>query len=102
LGPEFLTKIKNNMDYIKFKDTVVEEYSKGRIAYLDSEGLKSAPLDAFIEQDTEGILYDLNRSEVVALTYIEDPKWVNDYAVAKVISALKNKIAELESKLSNS
>lgn len=43
------------------------------------------------------MLYDLNRSEAVALTFLDtDPKWINDYAVAKVIRALKNKIDKLE------
>lgn len=43
----------------------------------------------FIKQPIEGMLYDLNRNEVTVLTLIEDPKWVNDYAVSKVIQELK-------------
>jgi hypothetical protein len=38
----------------------------------------------------------LNRNEVVVLTFLPDPKWINDYAVAQVIRALKNRIDELE------
>lgn len=41
-------------------------------------------------------MYDLNRSEEVVLTFLPDPKWINDFAVAKVIAALKNRITELE------
>ena len=36
----------------------------------------------------------------VVLTFIDDPKWVNDYAVCQVIRALKSKIDELERVLS--
>lgn len=54
------------------------------------------PIKEFIKQPTEGMLYDLNRSETVVLTFLPDPRWVNDYAVAKVIAELKNRIKELE------
>ena len=61
--------------------------------------METAKLSEFIEQPVEGILYDLNRGEEVTLTIInDDPKWVNDYAVAKVIRALKDRINELENK----
>ena len=53
----------------------------------------------FIKQPADGILYDLNRDEATILTFIEDPKWVNDYAVCKVIRALKNRIKELEKQI---
>jgi len=45
------------------------------------------------------MLYDLNRNEAVVLTFLDDPKWVNDYAVCKVIRAMKNRIDELENQL---
>jgi hypothetical protein len=48
-----------------------------------------ADLDEFIKQPADGILYDLNRLEETALTFIDDPKWVNDFAVALVIRKLK-------------
>jgi hypothetical protein len=78
------------------KNKILEEYKKGNIVISTIEGLQRIPLYEFIEQDVEGMLYDLNRSESVVLTFMPDPKWVNDYAVAKVIRALKNRIEELE------
>ncbi len=42
------------------------------------------------------ILYDLNRNESVILTFITDPKWINDYAASQVIRSLKKRIDELE------
>lgn len=54
------------------------------------------PITKFIKQPIDGILYDLNRSEEVVLTFLPDPKWVNDYAVAQVIRSLKSRIDELE------
>lgn len=84
------------MEEIKIK--ILEEYEKGNIVVAGIEGLQGMPLKEFIKQPAEGMLYDLNRIESVVLTFLPDPKWINDYAVAQVIRALKSKIDELESK----
>jgi len=81
----------------EIKGKILEEYKKGNIVVVGIEGLQVMPIKEFIKQPTEGILYDLNRNEVVVLTFLPDPKWINDYAVAKVITELKNRIKELES-----
>lgn len=81
----------------KLKDRILDESKKGNIVFASSlGGLMVTNTSKFIEQPTEGILYDLNRNESVVLTFIEDPKWVNDYAVSQVIRALKNRVYELE------
>jgi hypothetical protein len=79
----------------EIKDIVLSEYKKGNVVIADFDGLKSMPLKEFIKQPAEGMLYDLNRSEAVVLTFINDPKWVNDFAVAKVIQELKRQVDEL-------
>ncbi len=73
----------------KFKELVNTEVKKGNIVFMTVEGPASANVDEFIKQPIEGILYDLNRDEAVVTSFIEDPKWVNDYAVCKVIRKLK-------------
>ena len=78
------------------KDKILKEYEKGNIIVAGVEGLQVMPLKEFIKQPVDGMLYDLNRNEVIVLTFINDPKWVNDYAVCKVIRALKKRIKELE------
>ncbi len=80
----------------KIKDKILEEYKKGNIVIATNEGIRVMPIKEFVKQPTEGILYDLNRCEAVVLTFLPDPKWVNDYAVAKVITELKKRIKELE------
>jgi len=80
----------------KIRDKILEEYKKGNIIVATIEGLQGIPLKEFIKQPADGMLYDLNRDEATILTFIEDPKWVNDYATCKVIRALKNRIEELE------
>jgi len=80
----------------EIKDKILEEYKKGNIVVATFEGLKVMPIKEFIKQPAEGMLYDLNRSEAVVLTFLDDHKWINDYAVAKVIRELENRIKELE------
>lgn len=83
------------------KEKILEEYKKGNVVISSIEGLQVTNLSELIKQPTEGILYDINRDEMTILTFISDPKWVNDYASTKVIRALKNKIEDLEDKTSN-
>lgn len=80
------------------RDIILKESNDGNIVVACFDGLQKMKLSEFIEQPIEGILYDLNRDEAVVLTFINEPKWVNDFAVAKVIRALKEKIDKLENK----
>ena len=80
------------------KYIILEEYKKGNIMVLGIEGLQCMPITEFIKQPVDGILYDLNRDEATVLSFFPDHKWINDYAVAQVIRALKNRIDELENK----
>ncbi len=83
----------------ELKDIILEHSEKGNIVISDIEGLRAYNLGDFIDQPIDGLLYDLNRSEEVVLTFIDDKKWVNDFAVCKVIRALKSKIEDLENEL---
>jgi len=87
-------KEKLEDQYESFRDMVIEEYKKGNIVLSSIEGFMTMPILDFIKQPADGILYDLNRDEVTTLTFIKDKKWVNDYAVAKVIRLLKDKLDE--------
>jgi hypothetical protein len=75
-------------------ELVQAEEQKGNIVVAGFEGLMSMNLEEFIKQPTEGMLYDLNRDKATVLTFIEDKKWVNDYAVGLVIAKLKEKLEE--------
>lgn len=76
------------------KDIILKEYQDGNIVIMSNDGLMKCKLEDFINQPVEGILYDLNRLEAVVLTFIDDPKWVNDFACAKVIRELKRRLEE--------
>ena len=64
---------------------------RGNIVIMTEMGLMDVSLEKFCEQDADSILYDLNRDEATTLTLGCDGlvRWVNDYAVAKVIRYLK-------------
>ena len=86
------TKEKEIFESIR--DKVLAEWDKGNLVYADVDGLKSIKFDDFIKQPLEGMLYDINRCLPVIVTYIEDPKWVNDFALTKLLEYYYNKCKE--------
>ena len=77
-------------------DLVLAEWNKGNLVYADIEGLKSIKFEEFIKQPLEGMLYDINRNLATILTFIEEPKWVNDFALTKLLEYYYNKCKEYE------
>ena len=77
-------------------DKVLAEWNKGNLVYADIEGLKSIKLEEFVKQPLEGMLYDINRNAATILTFIEEPKWVNDFALTKLLEYYYNKCKEYE------
>ena len=88
------TKEKEMFESIR--DKVLAEWDKGNLVYADVDGLKSIKFEDFIKQPLEGMLYDVNRCLPVVLTYIDDPKWVNDFALTKLLEYYYNKCKEYE------
>jgi len=78
------------------KDKVLSEWEKGNLVFADFEGLKSINFDDFIKQPLDGMLYDINRNLATILTFIDDPKWVNDFALTKLLEYYYNKCKEYE------
>ena len=72
----------------KIKEEILSEYNKGNIVFWGIDELIIMPIVKFLEQPVDGILYDLNRSEEIAMSFFDDPKWINDYAICQVIREL--------------
>ena len=83
----------------RIRDLIFANEKDGRVVFNTIEGLMVAKLDEIIKQPTDGLLYDLNRDKVTVSSFLDDPKWINDYACALVIGALKDRIAQLETQL---
>jgi hypothetical protein len=73
----------------ELKQLILDKRKESKLVHTTIEGFVSVDISEFIRQPADGILYDLNRLEEVALTFIDDPKWVNDFAVALTIRELK-------------
>lgn len=80
----------------ELKKIILDEYKKGNIVFMSPEGLKTCKLKEFADQPIEGLLYDLNRDEATILTFIDEAKWINDFACAKVIRELKKRLNSYE------
>lgn len=76
-------------DIAKLREMILEKEKEGKVVFAVQGGLMEADIMDFINQPTEGLLYDLNRDKATVMTFINDPKWINDYAVNLVISKLK-------------
>ena len=74
------------------KEKVLAEYKKGNIVVSTFEGIISMSLKDCLKQPAEGLLYDLNRDTGTILTFLDDPKWINDYALTRVLIELKNQL----------
>lgn len=84
------------------KEMVLKEWDKGNVVYADFDGLKSIKFEDFINQPLDGMLYDINRDSAIILTYIDNPKWVNDFALIKLLEYYYNKCKEQEKILNTS
>ena len=73
---------RETLEYIQEKE------KEGMVSFMTFEGLASCKLGEFIKQPADGMLYDLNRDKVTVLTASPELRWINDYAVAVVITYL--------------
>lgn len=83
-------------------DKVLAEWDKGNLVFADIDGLKSIKFEEFIKQPLDGMLYDINRNTATILTFLDDPKWVNDFALTKLLEYYYNKCKKYENILSTS
>jgi len=94
-------KVRHRKINESIKNIVLSEYKKGNIVVNTHEGLMMAKLTEVINQPAEGLLYDLNRDEMTILTFIDDPKWINDYACMAVIRKLKKQLDQQQWEIDN-
>lgn len=83
----------------KYSELVLEEREKGNVVFLAIDEVMSSPVKEIIKQPVDGLLWDLNRDEATALTFMDREgmvHWVNNFAVALVIRELKAQLSQLE------
>ena len=81
------------------KDRILEERKKGNVCYATIEGVMTISLEDFIKQPLEGMLYDMNRDGATIMTFLDDPKWVNDLCLTDVLTYYYNRVKELEKQI---
>ncbi len=84
------------------KDMVLDAWKDGYVVFASIDGLRKQKLEDFTQQPLDGMLYDINRNAATILTFIDDPKWVNDFALTKLLEYYYNKCKEQEKILSTS
>ena len=82
-------------------EKIIQEEKDTNICIMTAEGMKKIPINNFINQSAESILYDLNRDKSTTITTAKTAKgkrWINDYATAVVIENLKKEYDKLSNK----
>ena len=87
--------METQADFEMILEKIKANERDGKVVFMTECGLMSLPIDRLCRQCADGLLYDLNRDEATTLTLGENghERWINDYAVAKVIRYL---IGELD------
>ena len=80
------------MEDKSIRDLVIEEAKNGNVIVNSGCGLEKYKLSEFVKQPAEGLLYDLNRDSLTILAFIDNPKWINDFACSQVIRYLKEQL----------
>lgn len=85
----------------ELREMVLDARKEGKVVmWLLPGQIGTTPLDDFVRQPADGILYDLNRDEACALSSAPNIRWVNDFAVALTIRKLVEQRDAAEAKLS--
>lgn len=90
--------MEDNQELLK---KIIQEEKNTNVCIMTAEGMKKIPINNFINQSAESILYDLNRDKVTTITIARTAKgkrWINDYATAVVIENLKKEYDKLSNK----
>ena len=84
-------------------DEILDGYNNGQLTYIDREGEHKISVKEFIKTGSDNVLQKLNRTEAVLLKVAnaapEKLKWVNDFAMMKVINELYESVDDLLTKL---
>ena len=78
------------------KNMVLDAWKDGYVVFASIEGLHKQKLEEFTKQPLDSMLYDINRDTATISTFLDDPKWVNDFALTKLLEYYYNKCKEYE------
>lgn len=87
------------MEEKELAEKILAEYKKGNICYRTIDGIFEMPIEEFVKQPLEGMLYDINRDGATIITFLNDPKWTNDFALTKLLEYYYDRCKKLEKKL---
>ena len=84
-------------------EEILNDYKNEQLTYIDREGEHKINIKEFIKTGVDNVLQKLNRTEQVLLKVAnanpEKLKWVNDYAMMKVVNELYERVDDLSAGL---
>lgn len=88
------------MNEKNIREIVQQAMTEGKICYRTEDGIYSMPMVEFVQQQLEGMLYDINRDRATVMAFIDDPAWVNNLALTVLLEYYYNRCKQLEEELS--
>lgn len=95
--------METQADFERTLEKIKANEQEGKVVFMTAFGMMSLPIDRLCRQCADGLLYDLNRDEATTLTLGKngDERWINDYAVAKVIRYLMEELDKVRKRKNN-
>ena len=78
----------------EINEAVFQAFKDGYIVIYTVDGLERVPIENFVKQPLEGMLYDMNHLESVIRAHAKNDNdfgWVNDMAMLKTLEYFYNK-----------
>lgn len=84
-------------------DSILKNYEQGILTYVDANGFHNININEFLKLGSEDVLKNLNRTYEVLLKVANADKtkfkWVNDYAMAYVVTTLFEKVMDMSAEI---
>lgn len=92
------TSVKQQQKQELIASMIQDEFNNGNLCVITIDGIMKCNFEAFMKQPINGILYDINRSELTILADKSNHRWVNDFAAVKVIRELHRQLEIFKNK----
>jgi predicted hydrocarbon binding protein len=88
-----------NENYLDVRTLVIDKYRCGQLTIDTLNGITHVDLEETLQNKSERILKSFGRDFGTILAKIDNnPRWINDFALAVIVTELKNKLEKYEEK----
>ena len=75
-------------------------FQEGKVLFNTCKGVIETSIEDLVKQDTDGLLYDLNRDTATVTTIFDENMLLNELATINVLKYLHSKVRKYEETIS--